>query len=99
MPRATWPLRQGCPSIGVLLTLGAGNQPLPLDLLADTGAGSATSAFDLLLEESDCLLCGGKASSSLVLGGAYAGRYTLYVLRVQIPALSLDDRLAVVDGR
>ena len=60
MPRATWPLRRGSPCVRAVLTLLAGKQPLPLFLLADTGAGSSRARFELILEESDCLLCGGK---------------------------------------
>lgn len=96
MPRATWPLRQGCPAVRVVLTLAAGNQPLPLFLLADTGAGSNTSRFDLILEESDCLLCGGKPSTSVRLGGAYGGQFPLYLLRVRVPELGFDVPLPVV---
>jgi hypothetical protein len=72
MPRATWSLRQGSPAIRVVLTLVARNQPFPLHLLADTSAGTTNSAFDLVLEESDCLLCGGKSSTTVGLGGASA---------------------------
>ena len=74
MPRATWPIRNGSPSVRVVLTLVAGNQPLPLLLLADTGAGTMASSFDLILEESDCLLCGGLPQMLVRLGGAYAGK-------------------------
>jgi hypothetical protein len=95
MPRATWPLCHGRPSIQVVLML-AGNQPLTLDLLADTGAGTITSVFDLILEEGDCLLCGGRPTSSVALGGAYAGSFPLFSLRVQIPALGFDRDLPVV---
>src|SRR5262245_16613614 len=90
MPRVTWLLGQGCPAIRVVLTLKAANQPLPLFLLADTGAGNNTSRFELVLEESDCLLCGGKASATVGLGGAYAGYYPVYILQVQIPELGFD---------
>jgi hypothetical protein len=90
MARATWPLRQGCPAVRVVLTLVAGNQPLPLFLLADTGAGSNTARFELILEESDCLLCGGQPRAPIVLGGTYTGRYPLYQLRVQVPELGFD---------
>jgi len=75
---------------------GSGNQPLPLFLLADTGAGGNTSRFELILEESDCLLCGGKTSAMVGLGGAYTGQYPLYLLRVQVPELGFDDPVAVV---
>jgi hypothetical protein len=76
--------------------MAAGNQPLPLHLLADTGAGSNTASFELLLEESDCLLCGGRPLSPVVLGGAYAGQYPLYQVRVQVPELGFDASVAVV---
>jgi hypothetical protein len=95
MPRATWPLRQGSPVIRVVLTLVAANQPLPLFLLADTGAGTTTSRFELILEESDCLLCGGIASATVRLAGAYAGVFPLYQLRAQIPELGFAAVLHV----
>jgi hypothetical protein len=59
MPRAVWPFLHGQPAIQVVLTLAGGNQQLVRNLLADTGAGSSASAFALLLDEDDCLLCGG----------------------------------------
>lgn len=96
MTRVTWPLHQGCPIIKVVLTLAAGGHPLPLTLLADTGGGGNTAHFELLLEESDCLLCGGKSSTTTLLGGAYTGRYPLYRLRVQNPALGIDSAVDVV---
>src|SRR5258708_8941902 len=90
MARATWPLRHGCPAIRVVLTLVARDHPLPLHLLADTGAGSDKADFQLIREESDCLLCGGQASGTIRLGGAYSGIYPVYLLRVQIPELGFD---------
>jgi hypothetical protein len=74
----------------VVLTLAAGNQPLPRFVLADTGAGSSTSRFELILKESDCLLCGGQPRAPVVLGGAYAGSYPVYQIRVQVPELGFD---------
>src|ERR1700733_7360004 len=50
---------RGRPCVEVILTLTAGGQQLARNLLADTGAGSRNSAFQLILEEDDCLLCGG----------------------------------------
>jgi hypothetical protein len=96
MPRATWSLRQGSPSIRVVLTLVAGGRPLPLFLLADTGAGKDTSPFELILEESDCLLCGGQGSATIRLTGAYAGQYMCYRLHVQVPELGFDAPVPVV---
>src|SRR5262245_42755499 len=97
MPRVTWPLRQGSPVIRVVLTLAAGSQPLPLWLLlANTGAGNGTSRFELILEESDCLHCGGKPSAPVGLGGAYAGQYPVYQLQVQLPELGFARAVRVV---
>jgi hypothetical protein len=90
MPRATWPLRQGSPAIEVVLAMGAGSQPFSLFLLADTAAGNSASHFDLILEESDCLLCGGTPWRDVRLGGAYVGIFPLYHVRVQIPQLGFD---------
>lgn len=96
MPRATWPLRHGCPAIPVVLTLAAGGQPLPLFVLADTGAGNSTSSFELLFEESDCLLCGGNPMRTVALTGTYSGQFPLYHLRVQVPELGFDLPVHVV---
>src|SRR5258708_4574881 len=94
MPRVTWPLLNDCPSVQVVLMLGG--QPAALDLLADTGAGRNSSPFDLILGEGDCWLCGLPSGSTVALSGALTGTYTLYKLRVQIPALAFDRILNVV---
>ncbi len=96
MPRAEWPLRQGRPCLEVVLTLAAGGQPFPRMLLADTGAGSQNSGIDLILDEDDCLLCGGLAGASVSLGGAYVGSFPLYNLFVQLPALGFAQNVRVV---
>jgi hypothetical protein len=54
------------------------------------------AAFDLILEESDCLLCGGQPQVSVQLGGAYTGPFPLYQLQVQIPELGFDAPVHVV---
>jgi hypothetical protein len=94
MPRITWPLVHDRPSVRVLLT--SGGQPITLTLLADTGAGSNTEVFDLILEVSACRQCGSAVGWDVSLSGAYAGRFPLYALRVQVPALRFDADLLVV---
>lgn len=95
MPRATWPLRNDRPGIRVEAMLGG--QHTTIDLHADTGAGAASSAFELLLLESDCWLCGRPEDSRIERTGTYAGGYyLLFRVRVQIPALALDDELDAV---
>jgi hypothetical protein len=77
MPRMEWPLRNGRPCVEVVLTVAPAGQPLVRALLADTGAGSSKSNFDLILDEEDCLLCGGLPGASVTLGGAYVGSFPL----------------------
>jgi hypothetical protein len=97
MPRVVWPLRHGQPAVDIVLTLAAGGQPIMRTLLADTGAGSSQSAFELILDEDDCLLCAGTAAvASIGLGGAYLGNFPLYTIFVQIPALNFAATLRAV---
>ena len=67
MPRVTWPLLNDRPTVRVVVLLGG--QATTIDLHADTGAGAASSAFDLLLLESDCWLCGRPEGSFIELTG------------------------------
>jgi hypothetical protein len=82
--------------IQVVLTMVPGGQQVVRNLLADSGAGSAHSGVDLLLAESDCLHADGRPTKVVTLGGAYVGSSTLYVLRIQIPALGVDHDVQVV---
>ena len=96
MPRVEWPLRRGRPCLEIVLTLASSGQPFPRVLLADTGAGSQSAGIDLILDEDDCLLCGGLAGSSVILGGAYVGSFPLYDLAVELPALGFAKDLRAV---
>lgn len=51
MPVAQWPLRDGRPVIEVETALSHGGPPVVHCLLADTGAGSQQSNFELILDE------------------------------------------------
>jgi hypothetical protein len=82
--------------VQIVLTLGLAGQPYLRTLLADTGAGSQLSAFELILAESDCLLCGGTPLQPVTLGGAYTGSFPTYLIPVQIPALGFANNLPVV---
>ena len=95
MPRVTWPLLNDRPAVRVVVMLGG--QATTIDLHADTGAGAASSAFELLLLESDCWLYGRALGSFIELTGAHAGGpYYLFRVRVQIPGLAFDDELDAV---
>ncbi|HMC66949.1 MAG TPA: hypothetical protein VKI65_18575, partial [Gemmataceae bacterium] len=71
----------------VTLTLAADGLPFPRILLADSGAGSRTARFQLILDEDDCLLCGGNPLQPITLGGAYTGSFPLRRLRPVLMAL------------
>jgi hypothetical protein len=96
MPRADWLLRNGRPCIEVTLTLAANGQSLSRTLLADTGAGADNAPFELILDEDDCLLCGGNPDRAVTLGGAYRGSFPTYVIAVRIPALGFATNVRVV---
>jgi hypothetical protein len=96
MPRVQWPLQHGRPCLEIVLTLVSNGQPFPRTLLADTGAGSQFSGIDLILDEDDCLQCGGLAGLSVNLGGAYRGSFPLYDLAVKLPSLAFAKNLRVV---
>src|ERR1051325_8505899 len=87
MPHAHWPLSNHLPTIDILLAWPNG-QKMPRRLLADTGAGPANAPFELILDESDCMLSGGNVTGSVSLGGAYAGAYPVYLVVIEIPALA-----------
>jgi hypothetical protein len=96
MARAQWSLLHDRPIIQVILTLVQGSQQVARNLLADTGAGTAKSRFELLLHEQDCLLCGGIPLQGAVLAGAYVGPYPVYLVQVRIPLLGFDQAVPAV---
>ena len=65
MPRAHWSLLRHRPAIQVLLTIAPGGAKVQRTLLADTGAGNSQAMFEILLDETDCLLCGGNPVHSI----------------------------------
>jgi hypothetical protein len=82
--------------VEVALPLTSADPPLVRQLIADTGAGTGQAGFELLLQASDCLLCGGIPAHPVTLGGADPGSFLVYVVRLQIPALSFDHHLRAV---
>jgi len=86
MPRAIWALVGGRPVVQVELHTAEG-RTATRTLLADTGAGTLRSGFELLLRDEDCRLCGSRQMQSVCLRGAYEGEYWAYMLYVRIPML------------
>ena len=96
MPRVLWPLWQSRPCVQVVLTLTANGQLLTRTLLADTGAGSRFVPFEIILDETDCLQCGGLPRFFVNVGGAYRGRFRVYEIAVLLPALGFSKNLRAV---
>ncbi len=96
MARMDWPLRNGRACVQIVLTLQPVGRPLLRMLVADTGAGTSNCVFDLVLDETDCLRCGGLPGAAVTLGGAYVGSFPLYDIAVQLPGLGFAQNLRVV---
>jgi hypothetical protein len=96
MPRATWPLYRDKPRIEITLTQAIDGDQVVRNLLADSGAGSRRAQFELILDETDCITCGGYYLGMLPLGGAYSGSFPLYGLQVRIPALGFANDCRVI---
>lgn len=96
MPSIFWPLAHDRPAVQINLQLAVGVQQLPRTLLADSGAGSLRDPFELILDEDDCLLCGGIPIRSVSLGGAYSGSFPIYLIQACIPELDFDDAVPAV---
>jgi hypothetical protein len=96
MAQQLWPLHNSRPIIEIALAIQPAGQLRTFQLLADTGAGSTRSGFELILDEQDCLLAGGSPAQASTLGGAYSGTFPVYLVRVQIPQLGFDRYVRVV---
>jgi hypothetical protein len=96
MPRQQWALLRGRPIIEIALTVAPSGQIVTRTLLADTGAGTEHSGFEVILDEQDCLFCGGSPCQPVSLGGAYSGSFPVYLLRVQVLHLGFDGYLRAV---
>jgi hypothetical protein len=96
MPAAQWPLQNDRPEIHVVMSLLSGGHDLIRRFVADTGAGTRQSVFQLVLLENDCLQCGGIPMGQVQLGGAYSGSFPLYLVAVRISQLNFDEPVPVV---
>ena len=86
MARAFWNHLRNRPTAQIELVNSSSR--LPRSLVADTGAGSTRDGYELILSENDCRLFGGEPARSLILGGAYSGQFSVYVVQIEIPELA-----------
>jgi hypothetical protein len=94
-PSALWPFQRGRPMVGVEL-LSCSDPFLQRRLMADTGAGTAHSAWDIALSEDDCLRYGEAPAGVVELGGAYSGLFLVYRVDVAVPPLAATRQLFAV---
>jgi hypothetical protein len=90
MPAVQWPLHDDRPEIHVVVSYLIGGQRLIRRLVADTGAGTRQSLFQLVLPENDCLQCGGIPMGHVQLEGAYSSSFPLYLVAVWIADLTVS---------
>jgi hypothetical protein len=94
MPTVHWPLWHRRPAVELTLPLAKGKRRRRL--LADTGAGSSESNFELVLREADCQRSSDNTLLGQVqLGRAYSGWFNVYSIEVRLPRLGFADSVAV----
>jgi hypothetical protein len=95
MARSLWVHISGRPAVEIELVSVAGRRGTRT-LLADTGAGSSRSHFDVVLSEADCHAFGKRPLQGVKLGGAYDGWFSVYLIRVAIPSVGFDGKMRAV---
>ena len=96
MPAASWPLLNDRPMIDLAASSTVDGQEIVCRLIADTGAGSRQSVFELVLDERICIDCGGIQMGHVQLGGAFSGSFPVYLVQVRLPALTFDEPVPAV---
>ena len=95
MPRIEWPVADGRPIVQVELETAQGTSRTRT-LLADTGAGTLTSLFDVVLGETDCRACSGRPFGTISLRGAFQGNHLVYMVRLRVAQLKFDRYVRAV---
>lgn len=95
MPRVVWALHSDRPHIEIELFSLAKKMKVRR-LIADTGAGNAQSAFELVLPLADCQAARGHLMGQVQLRGAYAGMFPVYSVKVHLPQLGFKKSVTAV---
>ena len=96
MAKVIWPLAAERPTVRVVLMAVHNGQSFERTLLADTGAGTTRSRFELILSNTDWTTCGTRTGQTVRLSGAYQGMFAVALVRVQIPVLGFDQHVRAV---
>lgn len=99
MSATLWTLRHDRPMIEVAAASVYGGPEIVCHLIADTGAGSRQSVFELVLEEQTCLSCGGVVMGQVQLAGAYSGAFPMYLVQIRVAPLNFDEPVPVAGVR
>lgn len=98
MPRVDWPVADGRSIVQTELRM-AREWSSTRTLLADTGAGTLNSLFDIVLSESDCRRCSLRPFGSVALRGAFQGSHPVYMVRLRIVQLDFNRHVRAVADR
>ncbi len=91
MPAMLWTLWHDRPMVEVTAASVYDGPERVCRLIADTGAGSRNSVFELVLQEQTCISCGGIFMGHIRLGGAYSGRFPLYLVQIRMTKLNFEE--------
>ena len=89
MPRFLWPLQNGQPVISIYLRDVETEVLSPRVLLADTGAGDAFTAVELILIQRDGERFGREWLGNAQAGGFVRGNFEIQLVPIVIPALNV----------
>ncbi len=91
MPRKSWPLHRGCPSVEVWLREPLTGFTSRRVLLADTGGGARSSPIEIIVSQADIGQFGVEKDVGQVgMGGAIRGAFSIFSVEIEIPALNLS---------
>jgi len=96
MDSVEWLLHNDRPQIEIVISLPGTGREQVRRLLADTGAGTRTDVFELILDEDDCSQCGGIPMQQVRLSGAFKGEFPVYLIDIRISAVGFDNAVPVV---
>lgn len=96
MPIASWELVRNRPAIRLSIVDPTTGRTHPRILLADTGAGTKSAPFEVLMDEDDCLLFADRPGEMFRLTGAYSGNFRAYFLLLRVDEFDLVREISAI---